>query len=379
MQALVGAKVFDGTETRTGYAVLVEGDKIVGLLPEDKVPAGTDVVTLNGGTLAPGFIDVQVNGGGGVMLNSTPTVDGVKTMVAGHRRFGTTGMMPTLTSDTPETCKTAIQACSTAINEGVNEVLGIHVEGPFFNPVRRGVHKEEYLRAPNDDDTTWKSLIPNGTLLYTLAPEMVEKDKITKMIAAGAKVSIGHTGGSYEDTREALELGADGFTHLYNAMTPSTGREPGVVGAAIEDPHSWVGVIVDKYHVHSATLKLAIEAKPTGKIMLVTDAMATIGSEDKFFMLYGERIDEKDGCLVSAEGKLAGSAISMIDAVENTVEWLGYPVEEALRMASLYPAEYLGRGHQLGRVKAGYTASLVHFDDEYKVTATWVAGERETY
>lgn len=379
MQALVGANVFDGTQLRAGYAVLIAGDEIVGVLPEALVPAGTEQVQLNGGTLAPGFIDVQVNGGGGIMLNSTPTVEGVKTMVAGHRRFGTTGMLPTLTSDTPDTVKTAVKACSDAISAGVKEVLGVHVEGPFFNPVRRGVHKEEYLRKPNDEDTTWKALIPNGTLLYTLAPEMVDKDKIVKMIMSGAKVSVGHTGGTYEDVRQALDLGVDGFTHLYNAMTPPTGREPGVVGAAIEDAESWIGIIVDKYHVHSATLKLAIAAKPTGKMMLVTDAMATIGSEDKFFDLYGERIYEKDGCLVSAEGKLAGSAISMIDAVQNTTEWLGLPLEEALRMASLYPAEYVGKGHELGRIKAGYTASLVHFDDQYRVTATWVAGEHQAY
>lgn len=379
MQALVGANIFDGTELRSGYAALLDGQTIVGLLPEAKVPAGTEVVKLNGGTLAPGFIDVQVNGGGGIMLNSTPTVEGVRTIVAGHRRFGTTGMLPTLTSDTPETVKTAVKACSEAISEGVSEVLGVHVEGPFFNPVRRGVHKEEYLRAPEEEDTTWKSLIPNGTLLYTLAPEMVDKEMITKMITSGAKVSVGHTGGTYEDVREALDLGVDGFTHLYNAMTPSTGREPGVVGAAIEDPQSWVGIIVDKYHVHSATLHIAIRAKAKGKMMLVTDAMATIGSDDKHFDLYGERIYEKDGCLVSAEGKLAGSAISMIDAVENATEWLGLPLEESLRMASLYPAEYLGKGHELGRVKAGYTANLVHFDDEYNVTATWVAGQQEAY
>lgn len=379
MQAITGAKVFTGERTLTGYAVVIDKDQVLSVTPEDQLPANIDKIAVAGGTLCPGFIDVQVNGGGGVLLNNAPTVDSLKQMVQGHRQFGTTGMMPTMISDTADVVKQGVQAVETAISEGVDVILGIHVEGPFFNPARRGAHLEAHIRTIEDDDVTWPSMLPSGKFIYTIAPEMTTPERITQLLQTGAKVSIGHTGANYDDVKTALDLGVDGFTHLFNAMTPMQGREPGVVGAAIESQEAWVGIIVDGYHVHPASLKSAIAAKPVGKAVLVTDAMATIGAEEKSFQIYDETIYEKEGKLVNAEGNLAGSAISMIDAVKNATTMLDLSLEEAIRMASLYPAQYLGLGDQYGLLKSGYKANMVHFDDEFNVTSTWVSGQQETH
>ncbi len=379
IKALCGARIFDGEQFFDQYALLVANDKIVGLMPETQLSGQFQRLELQGGVLAPGFIDVQVNGGGGLMFNDHTDVESLKTMVAGHRKFGTVGMLPTLISDTAEVSRAGAIACEQAIQAGVKEVLGVHIEGPFFNPVRRGVHQEQYLRVPDEHDLEWPSLCPSGTVLMTLAPEMVGLEKVSQLLLAGGKIACGHTAASYEQTRAALDLGVDGFTHLFNAMSQMEGRNPGVVGAALEDPESWIGIIVDGHHVHKASLKVALAAKKKGKMMLVTDAMSTIGTDDTSFVLYGEQITVKDGALISAEGKLAGSAISMIDAVRNTNQWLGLPLDEALRMASLYPAEYLGLANRLGRLRPGFDASFVHFDSNFRVTQTWVAGQDYHY
>ena len=379
MHAIIGANVFTGERTLKGYAVVYQGDTILSVTPEAQLAQDIPRIKLNGGTLCPGFIDVQVNGGGGVLLNNAPTVASLKQMVKGHRQFGTTGMMPTMISDTADVVKQGVKAVEAAIQEGVKEVLGIHVEGPFFNPARRGAHLEAHIREINDDDLTWPSLLPSGKFIYTLAPEMTTAERITQILQTGAKICVGHTGALYDDVKKALDLGVDGFTHLFNAMTPMQGREPGVVGAALESREAWVGVIVDGYHVHPAALKTAIAAKPQGKVLLVTDAMATIGSDEKSFKIYDEVIYEKAGKLVNAEGNLAGSAISMIDAVKNATQMLDLSLEEAIRMASRYPAQYLGLGDSLGLLKSTYRADMVHFDDNFNVTATWVAGQHETH
>jgi N-acetylglucosamine-6-phosphate deacetylase len=379
MYAITGANVFTGERTFKNYAVICKDDKILSITPENLLDNDIKRVELNGGTLCAGFIDIQVNGGGGVLLNNAPTVESLKKMVTGHRQFGTTGMMPTMISDTSDVVKQGVKAAQAAIEDGVSEVLGIHIEGPFFNPARRGAHLEEHIREINDDDLTWPSLLPDGKFIYTIAPEMTTSQRITQILQTGAKICVGHTGANYDEVKIALDLGVDGFTHLHNAMTPMQGRAPGVVGAALESQEAWVGVIVDGHHVHSATLKTSIAAKPKGKVVLVTDAMATVGSDEKSFRIYDETIFEKDGKLVNAEGNLAGAAISMIEAVENATKLLDLPLEEAIRMASLYPAQYLGLGDSLGLLKSGYKANMVHFSDNFDVTSTWVAGQIETY
>ena len=373
--ALVNARVLAGESLRRDVAVLIDGGRIAALLPEPQARAqAAETVDLEGGILLPGFIDVQVNGGGGVLFNNAPTVEALRTIVAGHRRFGSTGLLPTLISDDADTMRAAVDAVRQAIAAGVPGVLGIHLEGPYIAPERKGTHNADKFRVPDAAEIEMATSLDNGVTLVTLAPEQVPADTIRAMVARGAKVAAGHTAASYEQARAGLDAGISGFTHLYNAMTPLQGREPGVVGAALEDPHSWCGVIVDGVHVHPASLRVALAAKPRGKVVLVTDAMPMVGSDDPSFNLYGETIVAKDGVVRNAAGSLAGSALDMASAVRNTVQMLGLPLEEAARMASTYPAQFLGLGDRLGRIAPGYRADLVLLDEALQVRETWIGG-----
>ena len=373
--ALVNARVLAGESLRRDVAVLIDGGRIAALLPEPQARAqAAETVDLEGGILLPGFIDVQVNGGGGVLFNNAPTVEALRSIVAGHRRFGSTGLLPTLISDDADTMRAAVDAVRQAIAAGVPGVLGIHLEGPYIAPERKGTHNADKFRVPDAAEIEMATALDHGVTLITLAPEQVPADTIRAMVARGAKVAAGHTAASYEQARAGLDAGISGFTHLYNAMTPLQGREPGVVGAALEDPHSWCGVIVDGVHVHPASLRVALAAKPRGKVVLVTDAMPMVGSDDPSFNLYGETIVAKDGVVRNAAGSLAGSALDMASAVRNTVQMLGLPLEEAARMASTYPAQFLGLGDRLGRIAPGYRADLVLLDEALQVRETWIGG-----
>ena len=372
--ALTNANVLTDDGFRPDLAVLVEDGKVVALLPESGLPAGVTRRDLGGGHLLPGYIDVQVNGGGGVLFNNAPTVEALRSIVAGHRRFGSTGLMPTLISDDVEIMRLAVAAVLQAIAEGVPGVLGIHLEGPYIAPERKGTHNADKFRVPDAAEIEMTTSLDNGVTLVTLAPEQVPADTIRAMVARGAKVAAGHTVASYEQARVGLDAGISGFTHLYNAMTPLQGRDPGVVGAALEDPHSWCGVIVDGVHVHPASLRVALAAKPRGKILLVTDAMPMVGADAPSFELYGETITAIDGVVRNAAGSLAGSALDMASAVRNTVQMLGLPLEEAARMASTYPAQFLGIDDYRGRIAPGCAADLVLLDDALQVRETWIGG-----
>ena len=372
--ALTNANVLTDDGFRPDLAVLVEDGKVVALLPESGLPAGVTRRDLGGGHLLPGYIDVQVNGGGGVLFNNAPTVEALRSIVAGHRRFGSTGLMPTLISDDVETMRLAVAAVRQAIAEGVPGVLGIHLEGPYIAPERKGTHNADKFRVPDAAEIEMATSLDNGVTLVTLAPEQVPADTIRAMVARGAKVAAGHTAASYEQARVGLDAGISGFTHLYNAMTRLQGRDPGVVGAALEDPHSWCGVIVDGVHVHPASLRVALAAKPRGKILLVTDAMPMVGADAPSFELYGETITAIDGVVRNAAGSLAGSALDMASAVRNTVQMLGLPLEEAARMASTYPAQFLGIDDYRGRIAPGCAADLVLLDDALQVRETWIGG-----
>ena len=375
--ALANARVLGNDDFHTGHAVLVQDGKVAAVLPESALPAGVPCHDLGGGWLLPGFIDVQVNGGGGALLNNTPDVDALRAMMRGHRRYGTTGMLPTLISDDAAVMEKAIAAVRQAIAEGVPGILGIHLEGPYIAPARKGTHDAGKFRVPGADEVAMATSLDNGVTLITLAPERVPVATIAAMVGNGAVVCAGHTAGTYEETRAGLDAGITGFTHLYNAMTPLQGREPGVVGAALEDAGSWVGVIVDGVHVHPASLRVALAAKPRGKVVLVTDAMPMVGADDPSFELYGEVITAVDGVVRNAAGSLAGSALDMATAVRNTVNLLGLPLAEAARMASTYPAQFLRLDDRYGQIAPGYQADFVLLDDALEVQATWIAGQRE--
>ena len=352
--------------------VVVEDGFIVAVLHGD--PPSGDLIDLDGGYLVPGFIDAQVNGGGGVLFNNDTSVDAINAIGRAHRRFGTTGFLPTLISDDAAVMQRAITATRDAIEQGVPGVLGIHLEGPYLAPARKGTHDDAKFRVPDADEIAMATSLDNGISLLTLAPERVPTESIRAIVQRGGIVTAGHTAGSYDEIRAGIDAGISGFTHLYNAMTPLQGREPGAVGAALEDDACWCGVIVDGVHVHPASLRVALKAKPRGRVFLVTDAMPMVGADDPSFDLYGETITAIDGVVRNAAGALAGSALDMASAVRNSVHLLGLPLDEACRMAAQYPAEFLGIGGSHGRIAPGYRADLVLLDGEVCVQRSWIGG-----
>ncbi|MDH7454602.1 N-acetylglucosamine-6-phosphate deacetylase [Luteimonas composti] len=378
--ALVNGRVLLDEGFRDDVAVLLSAGRVQAVVEAgDARVRDAARVDLAGGSLLPGFIDAQVNGGGGVLLNNTPTVEGIRAIAAAHRRHGTTGLLPTLISDRADTMREAIGAVRDAIARGVPGVLGIHLEGPYLAAERKGTHDASVFRVPDAGELELVTSLSGGVTLVTLAPEQVPPDAIRALVARGAIVAAGHTAASHAQVRAGLEAGVRGFTHLYNAMSPLTAREPGVVGAALEDRDSWCGLIVDGVHVHPASLRVALAAKPRGKLFLVTDAMPMVGADRPSFELYGETITAVDGVVRNAAGALAGSALDMASAVRNCVRLLDLPLAEAARMASRYPAEFLGLAATRGRIAAGMDADLVLLDDALEVRATWIGGDMERY
>jgi N-acetylglucosamine-6-phosphate deacetylase len=371
--AIAASHVFDGLAVHRDRAVLVDGSRIAALVPRRDVPAGVPVAALPEGLwLAPGFIDTQVNGGGGALFNDTPTPDAIATIVRAHRKFGTTALLPTLITDVPETTAKAIRAVDEAA-ASMPGVIGIHLEGPFLSPERPGVHDPRRLRRPNDDDLAMITAKRRGVTLVTLAPEQVPSGFVSALASAGVRVALGHSMATYVETRAAMADGLTGFTHLFNAMRPLASREPGPVTAALENPAAWFGMIVDGVHVDPAVLRLALRglAQP----MLVTDAMPPVGANGSAFTLYGDEITVRDGRCLRRDGTLAGSMLDMASAVRNSVDLLGVGLTDALRFASSNPANFLGLGHSLGRLAPDYRADLVAFDPtSIEVVSTWVAG-----
>ena len=373
--ALTRARVLTAHGWRDDLAVLIEGERIAALLPHGHaLVRAAQPVDLDGQTLLPGFIDVQVNGGGGALFNAAPTAATIRTIGAAHRRFGTTGFLPTLISDSVDAMRAAVEAVEAAFDEGVPGLLGVHLEGPYLAPARKGVHDPKWFHVPGEAELAMLCAPHRGVRMVTLAPEQVPHAVIARLAAAGVIVCAGHTAADHATTRAALAAGVRGFTHLFNAMTPLGSREPGVVGAALDDPGSWCGLIVDGHHVHPASLRAAIAAKPRGKMVLVTDAMPPVGADDPGYVLNGETITVKDGICQTANGVLAGSALDMAGAVRNAVDLLGLPLDEAARMASSYPADFLGLAASHGRIAVGCRADLVALDAAGYVRRSWIGG-----
>ena len=376
---LTGCDVFDGESLLVGADVLLDGATIADVGTDIDAAQADETIDLSGLTLAPGFIDLQVNGGGGVLFNDDPTVDGLRSIVSAHRRFGTTACLPTLISDDVATMQAAIGAVREAIVSGVPGVIGIHLEGPHLNPVRRGVHDASQMRALDDAALELLCSLQNGHTLVTLAPDKVDGESIRRLTERGVRVFAGHSEATYDEVRAAIDCGLVGFTHLFNAMSQLTGREPGVVGAALDDPDTFAGVIADGFHVHPASLGIALRAKPRGRIFLVTDAMPTVGSDSGQFDLHGVQVTATGGRCVTADGTLAGSDIGMIDAVKFMTSSGLADVHEALRMAARHPAHALGASDRYGYARPGYRANLVALDDTLNVTISFIDGDMECY
>ena len=371
---LINARVFDGECMHTGLNVLIENGLIARLTSETVNPETVRTHDLEDRLLAPGLIDIQVNGGGGVMFNDVPTVESIRKIGAAHRRFGTTGFMPTLISGSPQTMVHAVAAVRAALEEKVPGVLGIHLEGPFLNTEYRGIHDDRHFRALQDEDFGLFEMPGKARTLLTIAPEKVHPDKVRQLVEAGVIVFGGHSAATYEQVQVSLQAGLRGFTHLFNAMSPFTSREPGMVGAALQDGESWNGMIADGHHVHPASFAVALAAKPAGHSLLVTDAMATVGQEEKSFEWNGQTVVADDGCCRLPNGALAGSDLDMMTAVRNVIRFTGVDRYEALRMASTYPARALRMDSELGYIKPGYRASLIELDEDMNLRHSWVDG-----
>jgi N-acetylglucosamine-6-phosphate deacetylase len=373
--ALVNGRLLTSAGFVSGKTLLLSGARIEALAdPQDPRCAGAASVDLEGQLLLPGFIDVQVNGGGGVLFNDDPTPEAVRAIGAAHRTFGTTGFMPTLISDDLDTIGRAIDAVQSALDASMPGVLGIHIEGPFLNWARRGVHDSKHLRVLDSSLLSLLCRLKSGRTVLTLAPEMTTPDIIAKLAGSGILVSAGHSDANFAQTMAAIAHGLRGFTHLFNAMARLEPRDPGIVGAALYDENTWCGIIVDGHHVDPVMLKLALRCKRHDRFMLVTDGMPTVGSADSTFVLQGRTIRVVDGICRDENGTLAGTALDMAAAVRNAVSLLGLDIAEAARMASEYPAEFLGLGGELGRIAPGYRANLVLMDQEFKVRKTWIEG-----
>ena len=376
MLALTNARILLDDGFADDRAVLVDGGRIVDVVARsDARINGARREDLGGAHLLPGFIDCQVNGGGGALFNDDPSVATIRTIGAAHRRFGTTAFLPTLISEDFTVIARAIKAVREAISSAVPGVAGVHIEGPFINEARRGVHDSAKIRDLDARDIALLSSLETGRTLVTLAPEMTTPATLRHLAREGVVLSAGHTDGTFEEVSAALKNGVRGVTHLFNAMSPLHHREPGAAGAALTDPDCWCGLIVDGQHVHPAVLKIALAAKRADRFMIVTDAMPSVGSDKDSFMLHGRRVHVKDGMCVDETGTLAGSSIDMATSVRNCVQMLGLPLERAARMASTYPAEFLGLEGDMGRIAAGQRANLVALDAKLGVRTTWIDGE----
>jgi N-acetylglucosamine-6-phosphate deacetylase len=375
--AYTGARIFDGRDWWDRSALVVNGDRIESIIAADS-PTDAQRVALGGGILTPGFIDLQVNGGGGALLNLDPSVATIETICAAFAQFGTTACMPTLITDTREKNAAAVAAGAEAAAKGVRGFLGLHLEGPHLSVARKGAHDPALIRPMDEADLTAlleaRKRLPN--LLTTVAAETVTPNQITRLVEGGLVVSIGHSNASYETVKLAAEAGATMVTHLFNAQSQLGNRAPGVVGAALDLGSLWAGLIADGIHVDAAAIGVALRAKRgPGRIFLVTDAMSPVGTDMTSFTLTGSTVYRKDGALRLADGTLAGADLTMIDAVAFVHKTIGVPLDEALRMASRYPAEALGIATERGSFAHGMRADFVHLSDDLRMRRTVIGGE----
>ena len=370
---IAAPQVFDGAAMRGPGSVRISNGRIEEI-SFGKLDASTSIRLPADAVLAPGFIDIQVNGGGGVLLNDQPTEAGVRRIIGTHRKSGTTGCLPTLITDRSEVIEqlaAVAQACLM-----VPGVLGFHLEGPALNRSRKGIHPESEIRTPDRRDlAAIKSFGVCGRSIVTLAPECVPAFMIDELIGAGLRISAGHSEATAAEVDDAASLGLSGVTHLFNAMSQLTAREPGLVGAALSNDRLFAGIICDGVHVNRTSIRVAFRCKGRDRLMLITDAMPLVGTSEQRFMLHGRQITLRENRLTGPDGTLAGAHLTMIDAVRNAVALFDIPLVDALIMASRTPAVFLGLESELGMIAPGYRADLVAFNANFEVVDTWLSGQ----
>lgn len=367
--AYTGAAIFDGAQLHVGKALLVDGRRVDAIADAGALPASASVQSLNGGTILPGFVDLQVNGGGGVMFNHETTAAGVARIAAAHASTGTAALLPTLITDTPERTRAAVDAVETAIASGVPGILGIHLEGPHLSVARKGAHDPALIRPMEDADEAFlieaAGRLPN--IMVTVAPESVTPDQITRLAQAGIIVSLGHSDCSHAEAMAAFAAGARCVTHLFNAMSQLGSREPGLLGAALGSPSIHAGLISDGIHVHTHSMKVALAASPN--LFLVTDAMSTVGSDITEFHLNGRRVLRENGRLTLEDGTLAGADLEFSTALSVLIDDVKIDPARAFAMATSGPAEVLNSAQGFGRLTPGATGPVIHLDDRHRFTS----------
>lgn len=372
-QFLSGARILGVDGWIDHHSLVLEGPVIAAIVPDADIVADR-TERLAGGYLIPGFIDIQVNGGGGILFNDDPTVEAIAAIGAAHRRFGTTGFLPTLISDSPDKVAKAIRAVSEAIAAGIPGVLGIHIEGPYLNVAKRGIHDASQIRSMDRAAIELLSSLDSGVSMVTIAPELAPPGAVAELARRGVVVMAGHSMANYDAIADAARAGVAGVTHLFNAMTQLEARSPGVVGGAL-DLGLYAGLIADGHHVHPASCRIAYRSLGPDRLLLVTDAMPTVGSSATAFQLGDTEIVYADGALRARDGTLAGSHLDMVQAVRNSMTMLGISLAEASTMASTTPASLLGMAHMRGTLAPGRAADLVHLNEGLDVAGCWIAGE----
>jgi len=371
--ALIAPAVFDGDTMHRDTALVIAAGRVQGLVPINALPKGMPSSEVEAAVLAPGFVDWQVNGGGGVLLNDGPTVEGVRKIAQAHARFGTTALLPTVITDAESVTERAADTVGAAIAAGVPGVVGIHFEGPHISPQKNGVHDARFIRPLAASDIARLTRSDLGAVVATVAPECVDLDDIALLAAQGVIVSLGHSAADFERATAAFSAGARAVTHLFNAMSGLHHREPGLAGAALANSAVFCGLIADGHHVHPAMLGLVARTGPLGRLTLVTDAMSSVGCAADTFELNGRTVRREGGRLTVADGTLAGSDLDMASAVRFMVERCGVALPAALAMASRAPAALLGltdRGH----LRRGARADIVALNADLTVSSVLIGG-----
>lgn len=365
------AKLFDGEHWQHNVVVRFSN----GLVESVQPAADDEQLPIQDLMLVPGFIDVQVNGGGGALFNTAPTLETLRTMVKAHAGFGSTALLPTVITDSVAVMQQAADVIASAIASKLPGVLGVHFEGPHLSVPKKGVHPQAHIRPLSEQELAIYARTDLGIKMVTVAPENISPAQISQLVALGVIVCLGHSNADGAVVAAAIAAGATGFTHLYNAMSPLTSREPGMVGVALADPATWCGIIFDGHHVHPTAAKLALAAKPRGKLIIVTDAMSPVGTSATEFAFFDGKVTRSGNKLTAESGQLAGSVLDMAQAVQYAVAELGVAQAEALRMASLYPAEFIGMANVIGRIAPGYRADFALLDGQGQVVQCWLEGQ----
>lgn len=378
MYALTNCTVYTASEVLSEHCVLVNDDRIYDIVMQDNCPDDIEKIDLCGANLTAGFIDLQINGCGGVLFNTAPTIETLETMQLTNERFGCTSFLPTLITATDPEIENAIDLMTNYLQSHQHQALGLHIEGPYLSTAKKGIHNAALIRTSEQRmiDLFCKNSAAITTV--TLAPENTNPAHIQQLVSAGIIVSVGHSNATYQECMQGFESGISFGTHLYNAMSSITGREPGVVGAIYDSPEVYAGIIADGHHVDYANVRLSRKVMEN-RLILVTDAVTPAGTDIPSFDFVGTEVFYRDGKCISADGTLGGSALTMIEAVENTVKHVGVPLDESLRMASLYPAKAIGVDAKLGSISKGKIANLTAFDDNFTVTTTIINGQVKTF